>query len=522
LGSDLPQPDDVVETSDSESDSPSSDSSDSSDSSSEEEDSSDEEVAADSSSALDSDSSTDSSSEESSSESENGEVSPPSQKAGHVPIVNPPGRGSTRTKKSNQRCKLRRRLSKLKEIGVLPAEADFSTLREWEEANGGWHFPNDSSIMSTTMNRAQKKDQEQLDFEARRQKLLQDLASGGVDVDETSEKENVPPHKTAAAEEVPEEHEAPEVEPSTRRKLDIASSKRLLFGSLGVRTPKTKEEEEAMRRKLAAQASTVHSRRKTAEKQPVEEEESDSDVDWENKLVIKATECIYDDIELSAPPFPFENRWDADADAIIRQRKGWGKKRKRKQRIQVYHEDEDQEEYEEPNYEWPAYEEGMELNYDDEPVNAAAENKATDPSDDLPILPDDPSSVADLLECEAKVGAIIAFRQLDMSKETGWQPQMSEYRVAEVHDVLGNGTINVRLAARDRRPKAEPADSEDDEPRQYSGFEMPGFEDEDDDDGYRELAYAELSDPKLLRPAPQIIEDDAVGKGAQEGSMSVN
>jgi hypothetical protein len=51
---------------------------------------------------------------------------------------------------------------------------------------------------------------------------------------------------------------------------------------------------------------------------------------------------------------------------------------------------------------------------------------------------------------------------------------------------------------------------------------MPGFEDEEEDDGYRELAFAELSDPKLLRPAPQIIEDDAVGKGAQEGSMSVN
>lgn len=164
----------------------------------------------------------------------------------------------------------------------------------------------------------------------------------------------------------------------------------------------------------------------------------------------------------------------------------------------------------------------MELNYDEEEP-ASAENKATGPSDDLPTLPADPSSVPDLLESEAKVGAIIAFRQLDMSKATNWQPQMSEYRVAEVHDVLDNGTINVRLAVRDRRPKAEPVDPEDDGPRVYDKFEMPGFEDdEEEDDGYRELAFAELSDSKLLRPAPPVIDGDGVDKDAQEGSLSVN
>lgn len=50
--------------------------------------------------------------------------------------INPPGEGSLRTKKSNQRAKLRRRLSKLKEFGVLPTEADFAALREWETNNG--------------------------------------------------------------------------------------------------------------------------------------------------------------------------------------------------------------------------------------------------------------------------------------------------------------------------------------------------------------------------------------------------
>lgn len=531
--------DEHVEISESESeadtDSSVSTSSDSSegDSSEEEEEEKEEEVSDSSSDS--SDSSSDTSSEESSAESEEEEVSPPSKKRS-LAVTNPPGEGSIRTKKSNQRYKLRRRLSKLKELGVLPAEADFAALRQWEEANGGWHFPDESSIMSTTMTKEMKKEQEKLDFEAKRQKLLRDLAAGGVDVDEASEKENVPP-RTAAAEQVALEEkidvEKPEVEPSNRRQLDIASSRRLLFGSLGMRTPKTKEDEEAARRKLAAQASAVQPRKKPAEAPRAQEEEDELDEDWLKKLTIRAVECVYDDIELSTPPFPFENRWDDDADKIIRQRKGWGKKRKRKERIQVYNGDLDQDEYEDPN---EAYEGNMQLNYDYEWPEAqgepAMESMEQDAEvDDLPALPEDMSSVADLLEGEAKVGAIIAFRQLDMSKATNWQPRMSEYRVAEVHGV-SDGMLNVRLAVRDRRPRADTVD-EYGEPRQYSKFEMPGYEDDEEDDGYRELAFAELSDPKLLRPAPVTVEGDSNSKGEDEnqekaaaaaegGSMSVN
>jgi hypothetical protein len=267
------------------------------------------------------------------------------------------------------------------------------------------------------------------------------------------------------------------------------------------------------------------------------EEESDGDNDWENKLVIKATECIYDDIELSAPPFPFEQRWDEEADALIRQRKGWGKKRKRKQRIQVYNGDE-YGEYEDGNG-YDAYEDNMQLNYDnewptaeDETTNMESHQEHAEAAavDDLPEMPSSPKSVADLLERDAKVGAIIAFRQLDMSKATNWQPQMSAYRVAEVHQVLDNGNLNVRLAVRDRRPKANHVDPEDGEPREYSGFEMPGMDDEDEeDDGYREVAFAELCEPKLLKHAPR-VDNEAADENekeknkdsGREGSTSVN
>lgn len=531
----MPQRGEQVGISESESEEADSTSSASTSSDSSEEDSSEEEEEEVSDSESDSsDSTSDSSSEESSSESEEKEVSLPPQKRSLI-AMNPPGEGSIRTKKSNHRCKLRRRLSKLKELGVLPAEADFAAMRQWMEANGGWHIPEEASTVPAIMTKEEKKEQEQRDFEAKRQKLLRDLAAGGVDVDETSEKENVPPQPAAAEQIAPEKNvdaEKPEAEPSNRRQLDIASSRRLLFGSLGMRTPKTKEDEEAARSKLAAQASAVQNRKKPAEVQPAQEEEDESDVAWQNKLIIRATECVYDDIELSAPPFPFENRWDDDADKIIRQRKGWGKKRKRKQRIQVYNGDVDQDEYEDPN---EAYEANMQLDYGDEWPEAHDEpamepmEKEPEVVDDLPELPEDMSSVADLLEPEAKVGAIIAFRQLDMSKATNWQPQMSEYRVAEVHGV-SDGILNVRLAVRNRRQRAERVD--EDQPRQYSKFEMPGYEDdEEEDDGYRELAFAELSDPKLLRPAQDAVEDASTGNGeetkekataAEEGSMSVN
>ncbi|KAJ6084517.1 hypothetical protein N7486_011317 [Penicillium sp. IBT 16267x] len=520
--------------SDSDTDSDSDSGSDSSDdastgskaASSSEEDSDDEQSNASSSS------SSDSSSDDSSSEEEQ-----PAPKKARRSLMAPPGHGTIRTKKSNTRYKLRRRLSKLKEIGVLPDDADFAALRTWEEENGGWHCPEESSIISAPSSKEEKKKQHQMEFEAKRQQLLRDLAACGIDVEGTSEKENVPPRtSTVSASAIPEtamptetKTVTPETERSNRRTLDIASSRRLLFGSLGVRTPKTKEDEEATIQKLAAQASKVS--KKPAKKAPVEKElpvEEDSDVvpDWQDKLIIKATECFVDGITLTAPPFPFKNRWDAEAGAVIRERLGWNKKRKRRQRIQVY--DGAEEGYEEGQYGdglgyqgYENYEYGVALDYDEngdvlhydeeenEPGTDHAEQTQIAVVDDLPVFPSDPSSVADLLESEAKPGAIVAFRQLDMSKETNWQPRMSEYRVAQVQKV-DKGIIHVRLAVRDWKPKQDAVDPEDDGPRQYSGFEMPGFDDEEgEDDGLRELAYAELSDPKLLQPAPCTVDDDS-------------
>ncbi|KAF9886415.1 hypothetical protein FE257_011447 [Aspergillus nanangensis] len=464
-------------------------------------DSGSDESNSDSASDSDSDSSSDSDSNSSSSdsgsdsssasESEDEEISTLSAK------LNPPGQGSARTKKSNQRTKMRRRLSKLKELGRLPPQADFSALRDWEAGNGEWY---DSSQPPTSL-----KDQEKAEFEAKRQQLLRDLESGGVDVSTVSEKENVPPAPPKKTEEYADKSEAPadddpEEPAPKRRTLDIASSRRLLFGSLGVRTPRSKEDEEVTRKKLAGKVTTFVPRT-VARKEPTtpaeqDAPETDLDENWEEKLDLRATECMHDDIELSTPPFPFYQHWDTEASNIIRARKGRGKKRKRKDRIQVYDGDYDQ-----------YAEEDSHIDYDNSMLldNVAEDLENTEQfpeelDEDLPLLPSDLTSVAELAEADLKKESIIAFKILDMSKDTNWQPMVSDYRVAKVHDILDGNVLTLRLAKRDRKcPRDIEDEEEEQDGRLYSGFEMPGYEDEGEDDGFRELPFVDLIEPKLLR-----------------------
>lgn len=474
---------------------------DSSDSSDDEDESSPSDSASDSDTDEDEDEDTSSdSSDEEEETSADESIEPKSTKASLQPKVSPPGQGSTQTKKSNLRTKMRRRLKKLKELGALPEEAGFQDLRMFDEAHpGSYPGPND-------VTQPNNQEQEQAEFEARRQKLLRDLEDGGVDVDATSEKENVPPSLADTQGDVSETVAEAEIQPaeaeiSKRRSLDVAASRRLLFGSLGVRTPRTKEDEEATRKKLAGKARQVQPQEKA--EQDAVEPESESDVDWKRKVTLKATECLYDDIELKDPSFPFEQHWDPDAWDIIRQRKGWGRKRKRARKSHGY--DGEADEYQDSNH---YFDGDAELNYDEyvdnvngvEEGNVAVmtEGKAdedTVPEDDADDLPFPDDSMADLTEGEVKEGSIIAFKHLDMSKATNWQPKVSDYRVAKVLSDPEDGFFKVRLAKRDRKQKEKDEEGN----RQYSGFEMPGFEDEDEDDGFRDLSFADLMEPKLLR-----------------------
>ncbi|KAL8970455.1 MAG: hypothetical protein Q9183_001514 [Haloplaca sp. 2 TL-2023] len=319
-----------------------------------------------------------------------------------------------------------------------------------------------------------------------------------------------------------------------RMRLDMESSRRLVFGALGQRTPKTKEDEVTLQTKLIndmksskkPQASTTADHGQSTEPLALEDDDS-----WKEKIELSAVECCHYGIELSTPPFPFVQRWDPQqkrgyfANEIDRSRNS--KKRKRNNK----------------NYEasFEPLEEGQtsmphqmpfrnskihfsdDTKYDDSfttdgPHKKSDENcegpnaqllreteetfatRDTETAEDLPQLPDDLAACPDLQRESCVAGTIIAFKQLDMSAETNWAPVRSDYRTALIDGLLEDGTLSLRMALRDvKRPRIQ-YDEETGE-RLYDKFEMPGFNEatSEDDNGLIELAFVDLIDPKLVR-----------------------
>lgn len=432
----------------------------------------------------------DSSSDSESSESERESPQPPPKKPQRFV---PPGQGSSRTKRTNQRNRRRRKLAKLKQLGYLHPEANFADLRKWEEENE----QNGSRVLTdVAQQEARTADKEKAEFEARRERLLRQLASGGIDVDAQSEKENVPPQQANG---VISDQIEETVQRGKRRRLDVQSSKRLLFGSLGVKTPMSREEEEATRKKLAGTPRTVQP---PVHEQPEQEPESDVDENWQDKLTIMATECVHENVHIEPPPFPFKQRWDAEAQQAIQNlkwRRGHSRRKRKSQGREQEAEEETHLDYDEPNHD----------------VTTATEGETGNAEDDLPQLPEDPSTLPDLTEDAVKPNSVIAYKILEMSKATSWQPQISAYKVARIDHILDDGQISLCLAKRDREQRETTTD--EDGVREYSGFEMPGYENEVDaeDDGIRTLSFSELIEPKLVLPANDTPQEQHVA-GVQD------
>ncbi|KAI6895590.1 hypothetical protein KC355_g20442, partial [Hortaea werneckii] len=109
-----------------------------------------------------------------------------------------------------------------------------------------------------------------------------------------------------------------------RSRLDVAGSKRLLLGSLGVRVPKTQEEKDALQKKLKerndqriapppdpeAPAPAPKEASKIAPTDDQQNESEDDGESWREKIDLNAIECCEEGITLSTPPFPFHQRWD--------------------------------------------------------------------------------------------------------------------------------------------------------------------------------------------------------------------
>ncbi|KAL8647672.1 MAG: hypothetical protein Q9210_005411, partial [Variospora velana] len=346
-----------------------------------------------------------------------------------------------------------------------------------------------------------------------------------------------------------------------RARLDKDTSKRLVFGALGLRTPKTQEDEMKIRTKLmkgiglskevGPQVANIEG--PGAQSSPLAHDDS-----WKDKIELSAVECCYDGIELSTPPFPFVQRWDPQ------QKKGYftgganfSRNTKKRKRNNKYYEASFKPVTDEPaskRQQRPSY--GAKTRYEDgdgaPPTITSQPDTARSVSDDnlqavndqllreteetyadaiqesdapgdLPHLPEDLSVCPDLKQEACSPGSIIAFKQLDMSADTNWQPKISDYRMARIEALLENGTLSMRIAVRDRLAQEKQYDPETGE-RLYSKFEMPGYNDEDpeDDDGLLELALVELIDPKLIRALKKVPEPSPSSKEVLTANASDN
>ena len=340
-----------------------------------------------------------------------------------------------------------------------------------------------------------------------------------------------------------------------RSKLDMSGAKRMVFGSLGLRTPKTKEDEIKTREKLMRDVRPAKEPHVSEQTGFVEDiAAAAGDESWKDKIDLRAVECCYEGIELSTPPFPFVQRWDPQQRG---HNMGNGKKRKgkkRKRNNNDYYDDSSSNRKnkvvrlcEDDRYEQEADSEqsiakanaegddqGLmhnERNEDSikanqqllhETEDASADTlvevqKTHDLTNDLPTLPQDMSICSSLTLEKAIKGNIVAFKQLEMSAETNWQPKISEYRTAIVDEILDDGTLSMTLAKRDQPLKNIQYNAQTGE-RLYSKFEMPGYGDEDSEDrnGKLEISFDELISPVLVEAVSQKGNQDRILEGQDD------
>ena len=481
-----------------------------------------------------------------------------------------PFEGKNRTRKRNQRRRDSKKMKILKMTGMLPENAtlsDFHRLKENEH------------IVDMVSEELEEEMQVDTDFELRRDALLEAITSDGLEVSRDLELEdvsataNIVETSTNCHAAVTEDSQKQLVNDQSnnmqevgqtanrksaqdaaltdqvslgssqrRSKLDIASSRRLLFGSLGLPTPKNKQDEikirdqlmkDIKRRRLSDSQNETEADLPFAKGEPVENER------WEEKIVLKAVECCYDGIELSTPPFPFVQRWDPQQQGGHEGLNGRNARRskKRKRNDEQFYEQVPVHNLEDgktnANVVAPVNEDNQdndrvpleskqqlqkqqaitsriendeyELAINDQlkrETNASASASAGDgTTQDLPMLPQDMSTCTPLTKGISLRGAIVAFKQLDMSQETNWEPRVSDYRTALVDHLMENGILRMTLARRDQ-PQVQKSYNQQTGERIYSKFEMPGFNDDESlENGIVELSFAELIEPKLIRAA---------------------
>lgn len=319
---------------------------------------------------------------------------------------------------------------------------------------------------------------------------------------------------------------AQEETPRRRMRMDLSAGKRLLFGALGLKTPKTKADEETLKNDLMKDVRPLKNHRQEEAKadaakalaitEPEPLDEGNDDADWSDKIRYRAVECCQDNVDLSEPPFPFVQRWDPQ-----QQYKSMRKRKRSSQNFNQgdYYEEEsaihgEQEGVPEESQGQKRAKKGerkgakhstvdhVQLDYDDPPAAKRGGSSQITDVDDLPSLPRDVSTLPTLQLGQVKPGMVITWKQLLLSKATNWQPELVPTTGLIVS--LENETVlHLILAVRDRENDDKEYDAETGK-RIYDRFEMPndsGDEDEGDD-GHRELLWIDLIEPRIVQAEP--------------------
>ncbi|KAL2263911.1 hypothetical protein VTK26DRAFT_4471 [Humicola hyalothermophila] len=346
--------------------------------------------------------------------------------------------------------------------------------------------------------------------------------------------------KAAARGEVPPESAAgspvvPGVEPTTDLSESIAAKKAALLQNLsflGVPSKETGEIGKDSPPKPNATQRQPHSppaQPQQSQAKPAAEEDPEA---WRKKIIYRGVECCYDGVELSEPPFPFVQRWDPQQQYFSRDKRGGRSKRKQRNQME-YQDEESRASIKRRKYDgaftghdagddggssYLAQKDGTGgedtiLNYDDEPQEQPPETKESPgqrmDEEDLPPLPNDLTSLPLLQAGEAKVGMVLTWKQWLLSKATNWQPQVSNL-TGVVVEVLEDNSVKVQLAKRDRNLDQNEKVYDEDGNRVYDKFELPGMDEEADEEaeqGYRTLDFSEMIEPRILQPATPTVRN---------------
>ncbi|KAL9620452.1 MAG: hypothetical protein Q9160_005037 [Pyrenula sp. 1 TL-2023] len=430
----------------------------------------------------------------------------------------PPGHGTKLTQRGNTRARKRRRLEELKAKGLLGPDAGFKELYDLDMQG------EDQS------HEASKSGQEQL--EERKEALAAMLNEHSVENEDQQPHENQANEVMNRARSLSPSNEgqialqstdslsgsATRSEPTKQRsRLDIASSRRLLFGSLGLRVPKTQSAERELREKLADEAQKRPGGAFVRRSGSATENEHDTgtQTSWMDKLDVSAVECAYEGVELSAPPFPFVQCWDDEALNEISKRKGGPRIADKKRKIEHVQSQLDDAE---PSGTINTVNTAEATSADIESNGAIRDQLMRDANDiaalspenessneDLPIPPAEVSNLPDLSLENAQAGSIIVYQTLEIGEN--FQPRMSVYRTARVDQILEDGTLGVTPAKRDLEASVP---------------NLTGLNDSDEEAGnstakgsLNRLRLTDLVSPKLLVQAAS-----SGGQSGAEGNIA--